>query len=197
MHGTDTNPGDSFEDYVNSVKEIAIKLKNEGYKKILVIGHSLGGAVALSVARLGKKVVDGAYALCGSAKFDSLGDEFLEGLKRGEILLDRVRPGVGLIASLTNEYNEIVLESESVFLKDFNIDIIVDFEDKLKEIEVPIEYIVGENDELILPEMVTTMEREIKYFEKTIFSSLGHMFPFAEKKEVAGLIESFIVRHLK
>ena len=175
--------------------QACLALKEEGYEKIFTVGHSLGGAIVLKVATEVKDLITGTYLLCGSAKFDSLGEEFLEGLKEGKILLDRVRPGVALVASPINEYDEIVLEDESVFIKDFNIDITVNFEHELNKIETPVGLVVGDKDELILPYMINTMESKIKDFEKTIYGPVGHILSFAEKQEVSKLIEDFIIRH--
>lgn len=192
MHG-DNNEGErTIECYLQFLIDKVNELRKSGYNKVFLAGHSLGGSLVLGAGSSNECKVDGIIVMAGAARFDNLSDEFIEGLNRGELLLDKVREGVSVEIPLQNEYGDVQLEEPSVFVEDFLLDSKLDISDKLKDISAPVRYLVGDKDEFIESYMVDALIAGIKNIECTIFEGYTHAAYLIYKEEFGEIIAEFI-----
>lgn len=191
-HG-DNNEGErTIECYLQFLIDKVNELRKSGYNKVFLAGHSLGGALVLGAGSSNECEVDGIIAMAGASKFDNFSDEFIEGLNRGELLLDKVREGVSVEIPLQNEYGDVQLEEPSVFVEDFLLDAKLDFTDELKEIKAPVRYLVGDKDEFIEAYMVDILKAEIKNIDVTIYPDYTHLAYSVHKELFGKVIAEFI-----
>lgn len=192
MHG-DNNEGErTIECYSQFLVDKVNELRKSGYNKVFLAGHSLGGSLVLEAGASKECKVDGIIVMAGTARFDNFSDEFIEGLNRGELLLDKVREGVSVDIPSQNEYGDIQLEETSVFIEDFLLDSKLDIRDRLKDISAPVRYLVGDRDEFIESYMVDELEAGIKNIECTIFEGYAHAAYLIYKEEFGEIIAEFI-----
>ena len=192
-------PGDcSISNLAGFVSDFTRKLKLENF---YLLGHSLGGAVALSYALkpqsratklvlvssmcLGKEVALWVRVLSRSTFYRSLGTAFVYVLKwvkwsaekvfrRREFLPPLSSASVSLGNSLFN------LNEQSVVLAD-----------RLSEIRVPTLIVWGEKDPIVPAKQAYAAARLIPNCRVRVFASGGHSFYHHDVKEFNHLLRSF------
>ena len=55
-----------FEDYIDDAEEVVRCLRDRGFKRVVLAGHSEGGLIALVAAKRGNVVIDGVVLLCAT-----------------------------------------------------------------------------------------------------------------------------------
>lgn len=175
------------EDYVAAVADFAADLKN-----VTLIGHSLGGSICLGVAARGIPSVKRCVIISSGAKFDKL-DKRIHNMVKNKKM-----DWIYLIKSLGSyHYPQVLLsflkfESRETILKDFGIDLQLDFNDELAKIQIPTLIMVSKADFLTIPEYSRKMHAAIKNSKMICFLKCRHMLPIAKRKQVAALIRRFI-----
>lgn len=177
-------------EYTIYITNFIARLKREGYKKVFLVGHSLGGTIVMNALAHNITYASGGIVISGAAKFDEFDPEFVDGLKNGEILLDKL---LGDSPMPPAEIDGIkLLDSEEITLVDYLIDSELDITSDLMYIDTPILYLVGTEDEIITKGYIEILENNIKYFSKELFEGYTHALPVTLPKEVANHIDKFI-----
>ena len=175
----------SFEQYIQDVKEVI-----KDYDKVILVGHSLGGAVVLAVAAEGLANVTGVVGLDTGAKFATAEEAF--GIKEGEIpdlnLLEKALGNEGNI-----EIKEAMAEMESVdvMLTDLNIGQNVDIREDMQNIKCPVALIVGSNDTIAPVQLCRDLKSSIPECDYQVIPGCGHMMPVLVPDVVAKIIADF------
>lgn len=193
------NHGESDKADIKSVEDFAFfvaKVIEKTTKKGVVVGHSLGGAVAQMVYLRHREVVR-ALALIGTGARLRVLPQILEGLSRKSKETARL---VAEMAFYRKEFVEVFAEifskNSEVLLKDLSIcdrfDLLEDFKSGKIKFEVPTIAIVGDNDLLTPP-------KYSKFFadfgaELAIVENSGHMVMLENPKKLNEILREFLKR---
>lgn len=177
----------SADEYVEAIAGFVSKMEN-----VTLIGHSLGGTICLAVAAKNIPSVKKCVIISSGAKFDKLDARIHNMVKNWKV------DWLYLIKCLGSLYSPAVLldflnfESPQILLKDFAIDIKLDYENVLNQINIPTLITVSKNDILTIPEYSERLHKSIKGSKLHYFSGCRHMLPIVKRRKVAALISDFI-----
>lgn len=148
-HGDDPDREDSDYTYENYITKLVDFLASLEDKQVIVIGHSLGGLLAVDVATRNLPNVKAVVSLSGAAKFENLDAGLVEKASKGVVDLE-------YLMSQLDQNEETVkaiatMENEDIILKDLIIDSQVDIKDKLKDARTPLVMLAGQCDDLVKP----------------------------------------------
>lgn len=185
-HGDSKNTGYNFDNYVETICNIVNRLSN-----VVLIGHSLGGTLALKIASLNLKSVKGIVALNSSANWYKLDKEFMKKIRNGVIDLEYL-----LSASGDNDNDDVMnalktMEPNGVSIADFLIDEYINIEDNIKDIKVPALIITGNDEVIAIPEYSEKLHEAIKDSKMQMLNG-KHMSCIAQKNKVKELVCEFI-----
>jgi len=204
-HGNSDNFGynHSMELMAQSVKAV---LKKEGVRKAILVGHSLGGYVALAFAELHPDIMKGLIMYFSSAAADS--KEKKHNRNRTIKLVERnkasfVRNSIPLlfaeqnrkkhakkIASLIKEANKMGVQSIIASLGGMR-----DRSDReiiLKFAPFPIKYVSGDLDPVLPIEMLINQANIPNTASITVLKNTGHMGFIENKRESFVAVKEFI-----
>lgn len=185
-HGESDDTGYTMENYVQSVADFVKDLEN-----VILVGHSLGGTIALAVSAKNIPSVKGALVLSCGASFSKFDKEFLAKVHQGKVDKMFMIKHSGSMLNLDVLKSMTKLESDEVTIKDFLIDEVVDVTSCLKDIKIPMHIVVGADDVIALPEYSELIHKEVKGSKLTIIPGYKHMLFLAEKKKIADFIKEF------
>lgn len=171
---------------------IATVLPNQN---VIVIGYSMGGAIALDLAvhnDLGLK----GFVILDSAAYMPVNEAFLAKLKRGKIDMMFMIKNSGTplnpnVIKFFIRHKDMAKHVKS-FYQDFMTTLSFDLRDKLGEIQVPVLAITGEKDLLARMEYVDYLQSHIPNCKEIILPRYGHLLPIAAPQEAADMIRFFI-----
>lgn len=182
-HGGSDDTGYTVDNYINSIYSFVKDLKN-----VILIGHSLGGTLALSVLSKKLPAIKGSIIISSTANFYKLDKTFMEKIHAGIIDMNY------LIECTGNPTDPLAIEAISyigppkTIIKDFLIDEMVNVEDCLKDINVPTIIITGEDEILTLVEYSEYLNKHIKGSELIIFPNERHMLPITQREQIGKII---------
>jgi pimeloyl-ACP methyl ester carboxylesterase len=192
-HGNSGNcPACSMDDYVDTVNAI-IERENSGSS--IILGHSMGGAVAMNYFFKNKSRVKSLILVSTSARFrikpenikaaeadfDAFYESFVKGTfsRKNELFLSAAKSGINP-------------DMKKGILKGLEICSAINFTEKLKEITVPALLLGNRYDPILPVELTTETGKNIKGSKTVIFDKSGHV-PFFEEPETFNReVESFI-----
>lgn len=186
-HGDSDNTGYSFDNYVNSTEEF---IKCKGLSDVIVVGHSLGATLAVKVASLNLPNVVGCVSLSGGAYYPSLNHSFLNKIHKGKVDKIWILKACDSLYKLDVLKALMHIEPNKVIIEDFLIDEKLDVRDCLKNIKVPTKILVGDKDNVALPEYSIFMHDEIKNSELIIMKGYKHMMFLGNKDTIIEAIKS-------
>ena len=190
----DGEPCSTIDDYADWLHEY---ITAKGYTDLVIIGHSLGGGIALQYGLKYPLNVKGLICV-GSGGRLRVHPMFLDGLEKAiaasdnsqspiEGVLDRIDPELEQIIARRLEENGL-----SVMLNDLRACDQFDIMDRLDEIDVPLLAISATEDVMTPPKYSQYMAAHMKNAQAVIIEGGTH-FVFAEKpEEVNRAIESFL-----
>lgn len=187
-HGGSDNTGYNIENYVESISNFVKDLDN-----VILIGHSLGGTLALSISSKNIPNIEGNVIISSAAKFSKLDKEFMIKIHKGLVDMNYLMQCAGktsdpLAIEALNSMN-----SEELIIKDFIIDEMVDFEYCLKNIDIPTLIITGSDEILALVEYSEYLYKNIKNSKITIIPNERHLLPITKKEDISKLIKDLII----
>ena len=181
--------------YIETIDTL-IKILN--LKKVILCGHSLGGAIAQLYYLFNQRNVEGLILIGSGARlrvnpliFNSLKNNFqayLESIKAGafyrktdkKIMIDFIK--------------EVEKTTPEVTYTDFSIcdqfDVLSDI--KAGKIKVPCLIICGQDDKLTPPKYSVFFQENIKGSDLTIINNAGHMVMIEKPEEVNQSIKKFL-----
>lgn len=187
--------GTSVEFYREVVREAARQLD---LKKPVVMGHSMGGAIAMSWALEYPDEVGGLVLISTGAKlrvnplvFDALKNDLRAYLvlMAGVAFNPKVDPE---IVELASEWMAKV--KPDVIAGDFKACDSFDVMDKISQISLPTLILCGSEDKLTPVKYSEYLAQKIKGARLKIFSGAGHMLPLERPENVADYIRRFITK---
>lgn len=176
-------------------------LQGLGLSKVVLVGHSMGGAIALILA-LENPGVASSLVLLASAPKAPANPELLDRLT----LPHRFRTGVELIVArsfangcakyLQKDFSKQLFANRSgVLREDFLVYAAFDVRTRLKFIRTPTLVLCGSEDLMVFPENSRTLYTNLPRAQLKEIKGAGHMLMLERPREVCRAIEKFLVRH--
>jgi pimeloyl-ACP methyl ester carboxylesterase len=176
-----------------------------GIKSIIVIGHSLGGYVALAMARLKPSQISGLVLFHSTAYPDSEEkkenrNKVVDFIKKNGVLAFTSNfitslfakpddPAITAVRSVAVQASENVVVQYTLAMRDRP-----DQTGLLREFPKPIMIISGEKDQGISVDSVKKQEGLSKSIELHILSETAHMGMFEKQEDTLGLIRNFVAQ---
>ena len=193
-HGESTGDGEKdIDSYAEWIKKIIERLS---LQTCFIIGHSMGGAIALSFALKYPRSLDG-IVLVGTGARLKVSPDILNGI------MDNFNNAVKLICKFAysdhiSSYiieigeKEMLKTRPDVFYSDFAACNAFDILKDVKNIEVPAMIICGSEDRLMFPKYSHFLNESIKGSKLSIINDSGHMVMIEKTKIFNEKIEGFI-----
>ena len=161
-----------------------------------VAGHSLGGAIAMSLALSHPAAVKGLILIGTGAKLRVLPD-ILEGIARDKEkavrnIVELAFSNKAPTALKTVNFEETMKCSAEVIYKDFNACDHFNIMDSVGSLSVPTLILCGADDSLTLPKYSSYLNREIKGSRLVLVEGAGHMVMMEKPEQVNRAIEQFV-----
>ena len=206
-HGKSDNFG-----YVHSMKMMAESvnavLKQENIRKVIIIGHSMGGYVALSFAEMYPDMIKGISLFFSSAAADS--QEKKTNRNRAIKLVEQnkssfIRNSIPLLFTSSNRkkyaktINTLINRAEKMGVQSV-IAALGGMRDRsdneivLKFAPFPFSYIIGEKDPILPAHILIEQSKIPQNSSLVILKNTGHMGFIENKKETFLAVKNFIQR---
>lgn len=140
-HGDSKDTGFSENNFTNAILYVL-----SGRENVVLIGHSLGGALVLDVLKERPQNVIGGVILNGAARFNHIDPAFYQKIHEGVLDLPYVLAGCGHENHPKVKKAMAAMELDAIAIKDWLIDEKIDVRGALAKIDVPVEILVGEDD---------------------------------------------------
>ncbi len=156
----------------------------------IIIGHSMGGAIAMHLALIAPELVDGLVLISTAARFSV--PEAAVGAARSDVahaadrLLNRGWPGIDT-ATHAEEVALIVDNGAETLARDYEAVIAFDLTDRLGELSVPTLVIVGTDDRITPPGDAAVLHLGIPDSALVQIPDSGH-FPMREHPDTVSLL---------
>lgn len=168
--------GDNQTPQCETIEDYAKHLSEELVDETIVVGHSMGGLIALELAAINEKVK--AVILVNSSYKLPVHPKIIQTLSEGTFPENLFRASYAKAASselLDVEKEELTKNPTEVTKKDFvACDNYKGGEDRLKEISVPILLVLGNEDRLIPPETSEVLPKLNANVEVITVENAGH-----------------------
>jgi len=198
-HGESPGDGcDSIEEYRDEVYRMIRELDIE---RCYIAGHSLGGAIAISLSLAYPDILKGVILIGTGARLRVL-PQILEGVIKDK---ETTLRGVGALAfsaktsSVLKDqaFNEMMKCEGEVIHKDFSACNRFDSMDTVNSIGVPTLIICGNDDALTLPKYSLYLHEEVHGSQLAFIDDAGHMVMMEKPMEVNRAIEGFVLHRKK
>ena len=179
------------EDWINSANEMVEKLIKRGYKKIYLIGHSMGGVIASYLAVNHKEIKK--IVLAAPAFEYIFKDKTLNGFKTS------IKQGISVLKRFTG-LKEIVsraLKIPKKTIKEFR-GLVDSHQEEIKDISIPILIIHGLSDDIVEYHSSIKIFEKIKSNKKKLLlvKGLSHrVFKDIKQEEILNETINFLKRH--
>jgi pimeloyl-ACP methyl ester carboxylesterase len=161
-----------------------------------VVGHSMGGAVALQLALDNPEIVSGLVLIGTGAKLGVLPD-IISGLRDSPLsVIEKVitpRSFYRLdIETARLARSALAISNPAVFLNDYTACSSFDVRHRLRDVRARTLIICGERDELTPPRWSHYLHQNILSSRLYIVKDAGHMLPFEKPELCSRLVQSFL-----
>lgn len=178
--------------YREWVREFAEAL---GWKRFVLAGHSLGGAIAQSFALNYPEYLEGLILVSTGARL-RVHPEVLESYRRGESNPEWVRGAFAPGAPeelLKKAISEAAAVRPEVYYLDFLACDRFDFLDKVQGIRVPTQVICGQEDQRTPVKYSEFLAARIPGARLSLVPGAGHMVLIEKPEEVNRIVEEFLL----
>lgn len=188
-HGGSDDTGYTFNNYIEKVSDFISDLND-----VILIGHSLGGVIVLSLLSQNLKNVNGGFIISSGAKINDYDPDAAEFIKK---VYDGVMDSTFLARAAGSLDNEDLLatlptmEGTDIAITDFKLVDTVDVSSHISDISVPVYAVTGSEDPVTPPKYTQYLKEHVKNCTTQVFPGFGHFMFIANKKKVAELIENF------
>lgn len=186
-HGGSEDTGYNAENYINSINAFLNNIDN-----VILIGHSLGGTLTLSILSQNIPSIKSGVIISSSANFFKMDKNFLKKIHDGIVdmnyLIECAGSTTDPVAIKTLNY----IGPENIIIKDFLIDEIINVESCLKNINVPTTIMTGSDEILALVEYSEYMHENIENSNLIIFPNERHMLPVTQREKIGRIIKDLI-----
>ncbi len=198
LPGHGKSGGGGLRDIGGYVESVRTAITENGLEGCYVAGHSMGGAIALSLALAAPKLLAG-LVLAGTGARLKVFPKILEGI------LNDKEETVRVIASFAFSektapslieagITEMTANPKEVIHGDFSACDLVDLMEGVKSIDLPTLIIVGADDALTPVKYSEYLNREIKGSRLVVIRDAGHMVMLEKPEETNRAIEEFVTR---
>lgn len=182
------------EDYAAAVARVLDEVLGSDRGKAVVVGHSLGGRVAVALAAtrpdlVGSLVITGAPLLrrSGRAARVARGYRFLRRMNRMGLL------GDALMEKARQRYGSADYRAAEGVMRDTLVKLLAEsYEEWLSALACPVQLLWGEADEEAPVEVAEGIARLTPRSELTILAGVGHMVPIEAPAELKASVERAI-----
>ncbi|MES2517201.1 MAG: alpha/beta hydrolase [Bacteroidota bacterium] len=196
----------TIEEYADFVHE---KVQEKGFEKCIVIGHSMGGYVALAFAEKYPTMVLGLGLFHSTSFADSdekkvartKNAEFI--LKNGSELFIKTSTPALYADEFVKLYPEIIerhIEHSSQFPAEALAAGMLAMRDRpdrrliLKALRCPVMFIIGEKDKSVSPQDAKSQIMMPKFFSSSILDNVAHMGMIEEPDDCLKFLEKFLLK---
>ena len=196
LPGHGNSPGPSLDSIAGLTEAVFGTISELGIGRCYVAGHSMGGAVAMSLALTHPEAVKG-LVLIGTGARLRVAPEFLEGVrkeKEGTVRLI-VETAFGRNAAPVlkeNGFKEMMKCDAETIYNDYLACDRFDIMDKVGSIEVPTLVVCALSDLLTPPKYSEYLHSVIKGSEIELIEGCGHLMMLEKPREVNRAIEKFV-----
>ncbi len=176
---------------------VANLIQDLNLRRVIPIGHSLGGAIALQLALDYSSLLRGLILVGTGAKLGVL-PALLKGLRiqyrdSVELAIGQMAFATNTDAALINRSKEECLRcNQDVAIADFVACNNFDVRTRLKEIKVPTLIIVGNEDKLTPIKWANFLAEHISHSDLKIINHAGHMVMLEQADQVNQAINDFL-----
>src|SRR5262245_49229851 len=192
-------PGSSIDDYAAAVADFARTL---GCGPVVVVGHSLGGSIAIALAAQQPALVRGLVLIASCVKLplvDSVGERlvaFLPGPVRRLLFFSMAKkvlfaPGASADAIASGMQDLRTCRPETI-LADVRAARAMDLTERAAVLDVPTLVLAGSRDRLTTPTLAAELSVLIRSGRLRIADGAGHMLPLEAPAWVNREIVAFI-----
>lgn len=199
-HGeSDPAAGSSVEEYAAAVADFLIEL---GCGPVLVVGHSLGGSIAIALAARRPGLVQGLVLIASCVKLplvDSVGERlvaYLPGLLR-RLLFFSMAQKVLFASDAPPEAIAVTMRElracrPETLLNDMRSARAMDLTRQAAALDVPTLVLAGSRDRLMAPALAERLSALIRGSRLSIVDGAGHMIPLEAPERVHREIVAFV-----
>jgi len=165
-----------------------------GLGQFVIVGHSMGGAIAMELALTYPKAIKGLIIVDSGARL-RVNPYTFEVLSRGEHPLENIKNTYSEKASelvLKEAAEEMKTIPTGVFLADFKACNAFNIMDRIKEINHPALVICGEDDQMTPVKYSNYLADELRQSTLTIVQDAGHMAMLEQPDLVNQAMRSFL-----
>lgn len=182
----------SIEGYTHKVLKF---LKDLNLNRIVLAGHSMGGAIAINISLLHKNLLSGLILISTGAKL-RVHPSFINTLKN-----DFENSSNFLFASVADPLNKDIIERiKKVYFKQRREVVLADFlacdsfdkMEEVKEISIPTLIICGSNDILTPLKYSNYLHEKIKTSSLVVIQDCGHMLMLESPEKIVKEINNFV-----
>ncbi len=186
-HGDSENTGYSADNYLDAIADFISDIDN-----VILVGHSLGGALTVgSLARKPENVIGGVVA-GGALDFSYLPQDFKDSIHSGIIPKGVVYAGFGHADNPEVLKAIDDMEPDEVTLEDWRIDEVIDVSEGIEDITVPVKVIVGRDDSLVPVVKSEEIASRIPNADLIVVNNALHMLVVAVKEDIRWLVDKII-----
>jgi pimeloyl-ACP methyl ester carboxylesterase len=198
-HGESPGEGcDSVDEYRDAVHAM---IREFNIKRCYIVGHSLGGAIALSLSLAYPDILKGIILIGTGARLRVL-PQILEGITKDKVATLMNVGGLAFSAKTSSAlkdqaFCEMMKCEGKVIHKDFSACNRFDSMDTVNSIHVPTLIICGNDDALTLPKYSAYLHEAIHGSQLILVDDAGHMVMMEKPVEVNRAIEEFVLNRKK
>ena len=196
----------TIDDYADFVHD---KIVEQGIEKCAVIGHSMGGYIALAFAEKYPQMLSG-FGLFHSTSFADSGEKkearnkIIETIKKsGSAVFVRASTHALYAEEFAKQHPDIIakhIEYASQFPPEALISGMQAIRDRpdrravLKALRVPVMFIIGEKDKSVSPADAKSQIMIPKFFSSSILDNVAHMGMVEEAEHCLAFLERFLLK---
>ncbi len=182
-------------DYVESVR---LAITENGLEGCYLAGHSMGGAIAISLALSAPRLLSGLVLVATGARLKVF-PQILEGILADKEKTVRAIMGFGFSKKtppdlIERGFAEMMASPKEVIHGDFSACSVIDLMEGVKSLDLPTLIIAGADDALTPLKYSEYLNREIKGSRLAVIRDAGHMVMLEKPEETNRTIEAFIAR---
>lgn len=198
LPGHGRSEGGSIRDVSEYAEVVSRWMENAWVDKAVLVGHSMGGAIAQTTAIKNPEKITGLVLVSTGMKLP-VNAELLEALKDGEKQEEAVRKIVGWSFMrgtdekiLSEAEKQLLRNREGVLYGDYLACSKFDLREKVGEINTPTLSVCGEKDIMTPIKFSEGLQEQIRGSKMEIVPETGHMLPLENAQGLAKLIQKFI-----
>lgn len=183
-HGGSDDTGYTAENYTNHINDFL-----KGMDNVILIGHSLGGTITLSVLAQNIPAIKSGVIISSTVSFSKLDKEFMKKMHAGIVDMNYIKECVGNITDSIAIETLNYMGPEKLIINDFLIDEVINVESCLKDINVPTTIMTGGDEILALVEYSEHLHENIQNSKLVVFPNERHMLPITQREKIGSILK--------